>query len=242
MQANPSPIKMNYYEHHLGDYARDTMHLSALEHGIYRLLLDRYYATEQPIPEEQAHRYARAEPKDVLPILQEFFVPSANGWTHKRADRVIAAYHAKQEAAKRSADARWNKRDGNANAMRTHTERNANHKPVTSNQSKEESKPLSLALPDWLDLQVWQQFVLHRGKKFTGRSQELALKHLSEFKAEGHDPNRIMETSIANGWKGLFPPKGTKNVTSRDDSRKRTIKALTGYDADAIQGTATRTY
>ena len=38
---------MNYYERHLGDYARDTGHLSMLEHGAYSLLLDRYYATRR---------------------------------------------------------------------------------------------------------------------------------------------------------------------------------------------------
>jgi uncharacterized protein YdaU (DUF1376 family) len=51
---------MNYYERHLGDYAKDTGHLSLLEHGVYTLLLDRYYATESGIPEDQGHRIARA--------------------------------------------------------------------------------------------------------------------------------------------------------------------------------------
>ena len=45
---------MNYYERHLGDYAKDAGHLSMLEHGAYSLLLDRYYTTEQPIPADQA--------------------------------------------------------------------------------------------------------------------------------------------------------------------------------------------
>ena len=32
--------RVNYYEHHLGDYAKDTGHLSMLEHGAYRIQLD----------------------------------------------------------------------------------------------------------------------------------------------------------------------------------------------------------
>jgi hypothetical protein len=51
---------MNYYERHIGDYARDTAHLSMLEHGAYSLLLDRYYMTERAIPTDEAHRLARA--------------------------------------------------------------------------------------------------------------------------------------------------------------------------------------
>ena len=45
---------MNYYERHLGDYARDTGHLSMLEHGAYTLLMDRSSASEQGIPADQA--------------------------------------------------------------------------------------------------------------------------------------------------------------------------------------------
>ncbi len=60
---------MNYYERHIGDYARDTGYLSVLEHGIYCLLLDRYYATEQPIPANKAHRIARAHSKKRKALL-----------------------------------------------------------------------------------------------------------------------------------------------------------------------------
>ena len=47
---------MNYYERHLGDYAKDTAHLTMIEHGAYSLLLDRYYGTEQGIPADQRAR------------------------------------------------------------------------------------------------------------------------------------------------------------------------------------------
>ena len=42
---------MNYYQRHIGDYARDTGHLSLLEHGVYMVLLDYHYASEAGIPE-----------------------------------------------------------------------------------------------------------------------------------------------------------------------------------------------
>lgn len=91
---------MNYYERHLGDYARDTAHLSLLEHGVYTLLLDRYYATEQPIPADQAHRVARARTRDekaaVDAVLAEFFVLVDGAYRNKRADAVIAAYREAQ--------------------------------------------------------------------------------------------------------------------------------------------------
>ncbi|WGZ31219.1 YdaU family protein [Xylella fastidiosa subsp. pauca] len=93
---------MNYYERHIGDYARDTGYLSVLEHGIYCLLLDRYYATEQPIPANKAHRIARAyskkEKSAVDVVLDEFFLLQDDGWHNKRCDEEIARFHAKAAA------------------------------------------------------------------------------------------------------------------------------------------------
>ena len=50
---------MHYYQFHCGDYARDTGHLSAAEHGAYRLMLDWYYINERPIPDVMAPRIAK---------------------------------------------------------------------------------------------------------------------------------------------------------------------------------------
>lgn len=85
---------MNYYKRHLGDYARDTGHLTALEHGIYTLLLDWYYVNECPIPFDKAVRIARGNPEQTQMVLDEFFKrqeTGQKGWIHSRADREISA-------------------------------------------------------------------------------------------------------------------------------------------------------
>ena len=41
---------MHYYQFNIGDYRRDTAHLSHLEHGIYRSLIDTYMLEESPLP------------------------------------------------------------------------------------------------------------------------------------------------------------------------------------------------
>lgn len=95
---------MNYYERHLGDYAKDTAHLSMLEHGAYGLLLDRYYGTEAGIPASQAHRVARARTKEerqaVDDVLSEFFSLVDGVWINGRADEEIAKANVKINAAK----------------------------------------------------------------------------------------------------------------------------------------------
>lgn len=113
---------INYYERHLGDYARDTGHLSMLEHGAYGLLLDRYYATEAPIPDAQVYRIARASSKQeraaVDAVLAEFFHLVDGAWVNRRAAAEIERYQAAEP--ERSA-----KRDGNADRVRRHRERRA---------------------------------------------------------------------------------------------------------------------
>jgi uncharacterized protein YdaU (DUF1376 family) len=95
---------VNYYERHLGDYARDTGHLSALEHGVYTLLLDRYYATERGVPKDQVYRVARAHTKPereaVEAVLGEFFTLDGDTYVQDRVQREIARAHVRIDAAR----------------------------------------------------------------------------------------------------------------------------------------------
>ena len=94
---------MNYYERHLGDFVRDTAHLSMTEDGAYNRLLDRYYATESGIPVDQAHRVARARTKEerqaVDVVLAEFFILSDGVWIKNRVEEEIAKAQGKIKAA-----------------------------------------------------------------------------------------------------------------------------------------------
>ena len=140
---------MNYYEHHLGDYAEATAHLSFVEDAAYSRMIRKYYATEKPLPSEKnsVQRLIGARTKDekeaVSAVLDEFFVLRDDGWHNTRCDEEIARFQDKQEKAKRSAEARWNKQkphsEGNANAspdaMRTHSEGNAHQTPDTNHQT-----------------------------------------------------------------------------------------------------------
>lgn len=96
---------MNFYKRHLGDYARDTGHLSLLEHGVYTLLLDRYYASEKPLPADVreccklARATTKAERDAVAYVLGEFFELRATGHHNNRADDEIAEAQDSQDDA-----------------------------------------------------------------------------------------------------------------------------------------------
>lgn len=75
--------------------------MSALEVGVYDLLLDRYYATERPILDAEANKMARAKTVQdraaVKAVLSEFFKHKDGKWHHNYADRVIAKAREKAE-------------------------------------------------------------------------------------------------------------------------------------------------
>lgn len=146
---------MNFWNRHIGDIIRDTVSLTMLEDGAYNRLLDQYYQTERPLPldRKMIYRLARAtsaaERKACDFVMETFFRKEEDGYHQKRCDVEIAAYQKKQRMAQASANARWNRSEGNANAdanassshdasdMRTHSEGNAHQAPVANHQSPE---------------------------------------------------------------------------------------------------------
>ena len=148
---------MHYFQHNIGDYRRDTMHLSMIEHGAYRQLIDQYYLDETPIPLDEAkvmrtHCARSAEEVQAIKnVLNDFFEKTENGYIHKRCDGEIEKFYAKSQKARESAKARWNKnkelpkeKEDNANAMQTHSEGNATHLPnnPSTQQPKDPEKDL----------------------------------------------------------------------------------------------------
>lgn len=97
---------MNYYPHHIGDFNNATRHLSRLERGIYRDLIELYYDTEQPLTLDIAALCRRIlaqredEPLAVEVVLNEFFIATPDGWLHERCEAEIAAYYAKADRAR----------------------------------------------------------------------------------------------------------------------------------------------
>ncbi len=130
---------MHYYQFHIGDYQRDTMHLDLMEDLAYRRLLDLYYKEECPIPLD-VERVAklirmRTHSECIASVLQEYFERTDSGWKNHRVEAELKSKYAKSESARQSANARWERKKAkerqqkqgvNANAMRTQCESDAN--------------------------------------------------------------------------------------------------------------------
>lgn len=106
---------MKFYPRYVGDWKKKTAALTLLEKGVYSELLDYCYATEEPLPADNARIMAivgaksAAEYKAVGTVLEMFFKKNGKGWENERAQEEISAWHEKSGKASASAAARWAK-------------------------------------------------------------------------------------------------------------------------------------
>ena len=145
---------MNYYEHHIGDYAEATAHLTFIEDATYSRLIRKYYATEKPLPmdvkfvQRLINARSKEEKNAVISVLNEFFNLTDDGWRQERCDHEIARFKDRQIKARRSAEGRWQSSsaeqilsdsttvsvcDRNANALPTQCSPNTRHQSPNTN-------------------------------------------------------------------------------------------------------------
>jgi len=198
---------MHYYQHNIGDYRKDTSHLSLLEHGIYRQLLDSYYLDEIPLSNDLAklmrsHSVRTAEEQQSLQnVLTDFFELTEFGYIHKRCEDGIAKFHGKSASARASAMARWSSKhkEVDANAIPTQSEGNANHKPITNNH-----KPITkLHTPEGVSDDLWKDFLVYRKRLKAPVTDRVLARLIKEADLAKMPLDQVLETIIFKGWRSF---------------------------------------
>lgn len=146
---------MNFYKHYIGDFQRDTGHLSLTERGAYLALIHHYYATEKPLPNniDALCRIAGAvstiERKAVKSVLG-FFEIVDSGLMHARIEAEIQkageqantnrdialAREAKRRAEKEAKTNHENSTNRDDSVPRNEHENSTNQTPDTRHQLK----------------------------------------------------------------------------------------------------------
>ena len=205
---------MNYYCRHIGDYLKDTSHLTLLEHGIYTRLMDVYYVRESALPQDQIARLIGARTPDELSalnsVLSEFFELVLGSWIQHRCEKEIEAFSDKSTKAKRSASARWEGKEANternANAMPTHNEGNADGMPPSSQYpltNKKTKNTSAIAPPDGVVESVWMDFVDLRKAKKAKLTQTAIDGITTEARKAGWALEDALRECCARGWIGF---------------------------------------
>ncbi len=134
---------MNFFKLYIGDYQRDTAHLSIAEHGAYMLMLQHYYATEKPLPSGKAlHRMLRAQDKTereaIDSVATQFWLTTDDGLVNDRADVEITKAAAQADTNARIAREREDRRKAARKPNEQSTNRATNGQP---NQTPDSSVP-----------------------------------------------------------------------------------------------------
>jgi uncharacterized protein YdaU (DUF1376 family) len=137
---------MHYYQHHIGDFIKDTAFLTNEEVGIYLKLLWLYYDTENPLPNDIYTLSMKINARDnediVIGILNMFFKLKGEYWYQRRCEIEISEYQSlindKSKAGKASAVKRaLNKRSTGVeqvlNRCTTDVQLTMNQEPITKN-------------------------------------------------------------------------------------------------------------
>lgn len=194
---------MHYYQHHIGDFRRDTASLSDTDAMAYLKLLWMYYDTETPLPADSKLLAFKigSNAESVQLILDAFFTLDGNVYRHKRCDAELEKYFSKGQKAKESANARWN----SAKAMRTHSERNTDAPKIDANQEPITNKKPNTTpqRPDDVSETVWNDWIKHR-KNAKAIVTDTVIKRIrSECSKAGISFQSALELMCTRGWRGF---------------------------------------
>jgi uncharacterized protein YdaU (DUF1376 family) len=94
------------------DYALDTEHLSAIEHGAYLMLISYYWRTGRPLPDDDLllSRVSRTTPEEwrtIKATVCRFFYFEDGFWRHKRIELELDNARALSTKKRAAANKRW---------------------------------------------------------------------------------------------------------------------------------------
>jgi uncharacterized protein YdaU (DUF1376 family) len=201
---------MHYYKFNIADYRKDTGHLSTIEHGIYRQLIDWYYLDEQPIPEEnqvviRRLRLGSDEVNFLQNVLSDFFVLGKTGYTHKRIEVEIKDYHEQVEKNKNNGKlgGRPKKTQSVISGLPDESQNNPNHKPLTTNHKPKRESATVVACPPDVSQQIWNDWVALRKSKKAPITQTVLNGAIAEAKILGWPLEKFLAEWCSRGSQGL---------------------------------------
>jgi len=222
---------MNFYKHYIGDFQRDTNHLSLTERGAYLALMHHYYATETPLPTDidQLCRIAGAittAERKAVKYVMGFFNVTDSGLTHDRIEaelekagersntnRDIALVREAKRRAEREARTEHEQSTKRAPSVpRTEHENSTNQTPDTRQEQKQKSLVQRAARSAARFPEFWAAYPVKKGRaealaKWTARGLDaIADRIIADVQArKAHDRQ----------WLDGYAPHGSTYVNGR---------------------------
>ena len=178
-----------------------------MEDLAYRRLLDFYFLHEQPIKHRDIARQIgmREHEEDVMTVLNEFFISTADGFVSPRADKEIKQYKEFSEAGKRGAAKRWSTPPNgeaisppNATPIAT-----INQEPLTNNHKPKRESATIVACPPDVSQQIWSDWLALRKSKKAPITQTVVNGAIAEAQILGWPLEKFLAEWCSRGSQGL---------------------------------------
>ena len=219
---------MNFYKHYIGDFQRDTNHLSLTERGAYLALIHHYYATEVPLPAEHAQlcriagAITSAEQKAVKAVMP-FFKKTDSGLTHDRIEaelekagnrsntnrEIAVAREAKRREEREARNEQRTEHDSCTNRAedvpRTEHERSTNQTPDYREEAKAKSLERQAARSSDRFPEFWQAYPNKKGRANAEKSwrrkglDRMADRIIADVKARAAGDRQWLDGFIPHG-------------------------------------------
>ena len=212
---------MHYYKFNIADYRKDTVHLTPIEHYIYRSLIDWYYLDELPIPKETESVIRRLSLDNhslglLQNVLHDFFKLTETGYIHKRIDVEIAEYHGmikantangKKGGRPAKPAPKREKTESLKSVNRNESEINPNQEPLTKNQEpltiNKIHTHLSMLLSAGVENQIAKDWLSIRKTKRLPLTETAFNAISKKILSAGLTINAGIKICVENGWAGF---------------------------------------
>jgi uncharacterized protein YdaU (DUF1376 family) len=208
-----------FYRFFTGDYLRDAGHLSLLEHGAYRRLIDLYMTTAEPLPFDMPRLYrllhatSKEEQQAVQVVVEEFFRMDGQLLRHSRCDRELAWQREMSEISKRANEARWSrtKKNQELTSVRNPVGSKADSEPEPEPEPEPEKEQELLS--HFVDTEVAADVRTAAPISMIASMYNATCKSCVEFQVR----NPTRDKHIAARWRQIFSQKA---VNDRQEALK----------------------
>jgi len=209
---------MHYYQHHIGDFIKDTSFLTNEEIGIYLKLIWLYYDSEKPLPNsifELGMKTGTRDNQEVLEgLLGMFFVLDEQNkcWHHTRCDKELEHYKQQLTTASKAGKASALKRamsksptsvEQALDERSTDVQPTNNQEPITTNHKPKRESATVVACPPDVSQQIWGDWVALRKSKKAPITQTVLNGAIAEAKILGWPLEKFLAEWCSRGSQGL---------------------------------------
>lgn len=217
---------MNFYKRYPGDYRKKTARLTVAQHGVYALLLDEFYLTEQPLPADYEELYRiccamkRDEQEAVRVIADRFFPVGPDGLRHneraaEELEDAMPALEAARSNGKKGGRPRktetQEKPTGFSGDNPAGSEKEPSSKPphspdISSSLRSEDtraSRARPIDRPEGVGETVWSDFLAMRKAKRAPLTATALDGIQAEASKAGMPLADVLALCCARGWQGF---------------------------------------